>query len=548
MSNKIDENQSPEKKEIIQSINYKKPLKLKMDFSSNINPNNLSAYQKKKNNQNYVDIENILKNANKITLKKYSTNLDKKINYLKNKSAQKITGENNPSKYINYINNHKIKKFSSEKTDISQFQNIKTNKTKILEEIIKKNMPLNNNVYHKVTNRNMSFQLKKNSNEKTVKSPLESLRSKIIVKKASNIIKSQNEYSVLDYQKFKNIFLINNDSLSISTNTMIKNTNNTLMKFLYFLNNNEILHLVSVNREIRSSIIGCLVYKVKEKIMPDFARYYCKNTLFINDYNFMISSRIYKKHKLFIRYILSIRSKITKNNKKIINKRFKIGFVEYAKNKFNNNNNNQLQINKKEKIYTTYIFEIIDKIYQKNFWVFKENTSFHYDDNNKAYFNDIMQFRPGDNTVINISLISEVGIIDFDNIFWFKPKIEEIKEINTNKCEVEKMINEWNKLSLLNRCEIVKKNIDDLFSNNFIIKDIYYDDVGYFFFKVILKAYKVGICSGKNENLGIKIHILPINSNITNEIKKNGLVFDENNELSVNVGDKLVFYISQNKT
>jgi len=159
-----------------------------------------------------------------------------------------------------------------------------------------------------------------------------------------------------------------------------------------------------------------------------------------------------------------------------------------------------------------------------------------------------MQFRPGDNTVINISLISEVGIIDFDNIFWFKPKIEEIKEINTNKCEVEKMINEWNKLSLLNRCEIVKKNIDDLFSNNFIIKDIYYDDVGYFFFKVILKAYKVGICSGKNENLGIKIHILPINSNITNEIKKNGLVFDENNELSVNVGDKLVFYISQNKT
>ena len=53
MSNKIDENQSPEKKEIIQSINYKKPLKLKMDFSSNINPNNLSVYQKKKNNQKH---------------------------------------------------------------------------------------------------------------------------------------------------------------------------------------------------------------------------------------------------------------------------------------------------------------------------------------------------------------------------------------------------------------------------------------------------------------------------------------------------------------
>ena len=35
----------------------------------------------------------------------------------------------------------------------------------------------------------------------------------------------------------KNTNILNNDSLSISTNTMIKNTNNTLMKFLYFLNN-----------------------------------------------------------------------------------------------------------------------------------------------------------------------------------------------------------------------------------------------------------------------------------------------------------------------
>ena len=68
-----------------------------------------------------------------------------------------------------------------------------------------------------------------------------------------------------------------------------------------------------------------------------------------------------------------------------------------------------------------------------------------------------------------------------------------------------------------------------------------------FFFKVILQAYKVGICSGKEGNLGVKIHILPINSSITNEIKKNGLIYDENNELAINVGDVVAFYISQNK-
>ena len=109
------------------------------------------------------------------------------------------------------------------------------------------------------------------------------------------------------------------------------------------------------------------------------------------------------------------------------------------------------------------------------------------------------------------------------------------------------MINEWNKISLLNKGEIVQRTVNSLFGNNFIIKDIYYDDVGYFFFKIILQAYKIGICSGKQDNLGIKIHILPINSKITNEIKKNGLIFDENNELTINVGDIITFYISQNK-
>ena len=183
--------------------------------------------------------------------------------------------------------------------------------------------------------------------------------------------------------------------------------------------------------------------------------------------------------------------------------------------------------------------------------IFRKNTSFHFDDNNKAYYNDIMQFWPGDKALININLISEMGIIDFDNFFWIEPKLTDIQNQNETKninvCEVEQIINEWNKISLLENGEIVKKNIDDLFGKNFIIKEINYEDVGYYFFKIILKAYKIGSCSGREGNLGIKINILPINSNITNEIKKNGLIFDENNELTVNVGDIITFYISQNK-
>ena len=539
----------PLTKELTQTNNSKKQLSLNMDFPSNINVNNRMSSQKKVKNHNFIDIENILKNANKIALKKYSTNLDKKINYIKYKNIQKLEEDNQQKNNNNFIIN-KTKKILTENTGASTTQNQKVNKTKMYEEIIKKNMPKSNNVYHKYTNRNMSFQLKKDykANEETIKSPLESIRSRESSKTISKVKLGSNN---LDYQKFKNVFLIINDSISISTNTMVKNTNNNFMKFLSFLNNNEILHLFSLNREMRSSIIGCLAYKVKEKILPDFNRYYCKNSLFNDDYNFMISSKIYKKTKVIIRIILSIKPRIIKNNKKIVNKRFKIGFYEQVKEKLNNNNNNinnnQIQP-KKEKIYTTYMFEVIDKSFQKNFWIFKENTSFHYDENNKAYYNDIMQFRPGDYALINISLISELGIIDFDNITWFKAKMGEIKkEINSHKCEVENMVNEWNKIANLDKGEIVQKNLNELFSDNFIIKEIYYDDVGYFFFKIILKAYKVGICSGKEGNLGIKIHVLPINSSITKKKKKNGLVFDENNELAINVGDMIIFYISQNK-
>ena len=531
--------------------NFKKPLALNLDMPSNIIPMNQITTQNKDKNKNMLDIENILNRANKISVKKNSNNnIDKKLNYLKYKNISKLSESNLQNN--NYYISNKIKKLSTENTGASSNQDKKANKTRIYEEIIKKNMPKNSNIYYKYTNRNMSFQLKKNfkANEETVKSPLESLRSRASYKSTLND-NNINNNNHLDYQKFKNVFLIINDSLSISTNSLVKNTNNNFMKFLSFLNNNEILHLFSLNRELRSSIIGCLAYKVKEKILPDFTRYYCKDLLFNNDYNFMISSKIYKKHKLIIRFILSIKPRITKTNKKIVNKRFKIGFYEYVKNKTNKNNDynpNQIQTKKgKEKIFTTYIFEIIDKLYPKNFWVYKENTTFHYDENNKAYYNDIMQFRLGDNALINMSLISELGIIDFDNIFWFKAKMETIKEIKTHKCEVENMIYQWNKIELLDKGEIVKKNLNDLFSENFIIKDIYYDDVGYFFFKIILKAYKVGICSGKEGNLGVKIHILPINTNITNEIKKNGLIYDENNELAINVGDVVAFYISQNK-
>ena len=513
-------------------------------------------------NLNYLEIETMIKNTNKNTLKKYSNDLDKRIKYLKYMNSQKYDpdkskdindakkkyyiSENDKLKYHptgeSTFDNSENRNYIQTEFDNSTKKSLKQKSEKLYEEIIKKNIP--NNIYHKHRNKNMCFKLKKNP-EKTIKNSLETIHSK--------------EDINLNYKKFRNAFLIINDSISITTNSKIKNTNNCFLKLLSFLNNNEILKIFQVNREIRSCIIGCLAYKVKEKILPDFNHKYCNDFLFNNEYNFMILSKSYRKKKLHIRFILTIKPKISKVNTNLINKTIKIGFMEYINNKYNKNKSKSKEKDKKKdliqeqdkeiiKVKTSYVFEVIEKLKPKNFWVFRENTTFHYDENSKAYNNSIIQFWPGDKALININLISEIGIIDFDNFVWNEPKMAEIATKNDiNKCEVEEIINEWNKISLLENGDIVKKNLNELFANNFIIKEISYDDVGYYFFKIILKAYKIGMCNGKDGNLGIKINIFPINSSITNEIKKNGLIFDENNELAINVGDIITFYISQNK-
>ena len=65
--------------------------------------------KKKIKNNKFPEIENIIKNVNKISLKKYSTNnLEKKINYSKYKSSQK-NQENNMRKKKRLKNKKKKK-------------------------------------------------------------------------------------------------------------------------------------------------------------------------------------------------------------------------------------------------------------------------------------------------------------------------------------------------------------------------------------------------------------------------------------------------------
>ena len=269
-------------------------IKVTFNFKASITPDKRTSQIQKTadniQNMNYSEINNILKQTNRATLKKYSNNLDKKIKYFKvmndqlslhnihNNTVISQNNKNNSNKKdISKNNLHHSTNSTFENSDNrtyirSEFENttyLKQRNQRIYDEIIQKNIPIK-----KRKNKNDFFKLKKYA-EKTKRNSLETINSK--------------EDINFNYKKFKKSFLIINDT--------VKNTNNSFLKLLQLLNNDDILHLFLINREIRSCIVGCLVYKVKQKIIPDFNFNYCKDLIFNDDYNFMISPKLYKKRK-----------------------------------------------------------------------------------------------------------------------------------------------------------------------------------------------------------------------------------------------------------
>ena len=145
MSEKIGGNNSLSK-DNQQVNNFKKPLALNLDMPTNKIPNKQMSTQNKGKNQNIVDIENILKHASNIGIKKNSNhNFDKKLNYLKYKNIPQLSENNHQNN--NHLLSNKIRKLSTGNIDTSLNEDKKVSKTRIYEEIIKKNMPKNTQLF-----------------------------------------------------------------------------------------------------------------------------------------------------------------------------------------------------------------------------------------------------------------------------------------------------------------------------------------------------------------------------------------------------------------
>ena len=480
------------------SQNYKNPLDLLTKYDKKFD---LGIFKRNDSQISVATLKTVFKYKSK-ELKEYKESLDKKIELLKSKIN---------SKTLNTIH------MSLNSSNYDDLKNKKINNEKIN----------NNNKNYKNA---LTFTLKNNSNVTIDQFKLKDKKSSF------SFCGSSVDMETLNYKKF--------------CQTFFNSKNKPLSKFLSLIDSHNLFILFSLNKEIQKNIIEFLKTKIKEKIIPKFITKYSQDTdLFENNFEFILIKKKYTKNKKsYIRFILSIISKINPNNNKIINKKYQITFQIINPKKLS------------ESTLTSYSFEIIPKNIPKKFWIYKEYTSFHYDDHDNAYYNDLMQFWPGDKILISFNIISEIGLIDFENFHWIFPRIIpplKKKTIDTsyvsyltnseNTCEVEGIIHSWIDIDQLENSKPVIQTLEDLFGNYFSINEIYYDDVGYYFFKIILQAKNEGQCTGINNNLGIKINVFPKDSIVVNEVKKNGLIYDEKNELNVNIDDLITFYISQNK-
>jgi hypothetical protein len=481
------------------SHQIQRPSEILAKFEKN---HSLNIYKKNEYHLSLKTFKTMFKNKNK-ELREYKESLDRKIELLKSKINEKNI----------------LKGRNKQKNNTSEDKN--------LESTLKDN-EINNIPNKKIYDDSLLFTYRAGNNLKI-----------------KEILKNNNYNISFDKTHIKS-------DLFCETFFNSKMNEKSLYSLLSLLNSNDLFKMFSLNRAFKNGIINFLKNKTKEKIINKFISKHCNNDyLFLNNScDFKLLKKQYKKNKkAHIRIILAIKAKISENNPEIIDKKHQI-LYQILNPK-----------NIKNSTFTSYSFEIIPKLKPKKFWIYKEYTSFHYDDHDKAYYNDLLQFWPGNQILINIGLITEYGILDFDNFHWLSPrilpKIRKCKISNiaiqsylTNSestCEVEGLVNGWLGIEQLENYNSVINTLFELFGKYFDINEVLYEDVGYYFFKITLEAKQVGECNGVHNNLGIKIKIYPKETLIYNEIKKNGLIYDEKNELNINIGDIITFYISQNK-
>lgn len=419
-----------------------------------------------------------------------------------------------------------------------------------------------------------------------------------------NRLKQLSDYNAIMEQKIKSLKskLSKIPTINCSFDKLIFLKSKSFENILTYLNNSEQTTLYSINKKMKNRIQEIFNFKA-HNILSLFISKYKKHLQVSN--SSIVVNRYYRNsqnklsNKQSLNSTLVIIAKII--NPELENKNVVINYFS----KYSSDT---------EVLNNTFIFDV-KQPKPLSFWIFKEYTDFHCDEYNKAYFQHIMQFFVNDKIELSIPIITEKGLLQLTNIkqtflnvknsviptFKWKTIItktlpdyndldyhysnnstnhyynpydqsqgREVLDFDiTRLCEAELIKNVWANLKNKDPHNKTINTITKIFEPQFIVKDVFCDDVGYIIYKVILIAAKEGkltsiINRTKNkdnyntddskanfsasilDDLGITITVNSPDKSITNEVKKNFLVYDRKNTVQCRIGDIVIFYFTKN--
>ena len=187
----------------------------------------------------------------------------------------------------------------------------------------------------------------------------------------------------------------------------------------------------------------------------------------------------------------------------------------------------------------------------------------------KCFFQPIQKFKENDIFKFTINILNKKNFINLKTT-QFKIKLQkteinipqilsEIPKINT-KCKIdysefnlyqgrihefEYIKMKWREIHHLENSQILLKKISEFFLPFFEIKKAFYDDVGFFIFKIELIVNQIGFFTKKE--LGLNFFIKEFDDYITNEIKRNNLLYEKDEVIELRKNDRLFFYFSKER-
>ena len=388
--------------------------------------------------------------------------------------------------------------------------------------------------------------------------------SKNFKKKTINMLESFDFNSVnMDQASLGQTININNNTINISlkdsfyfkknekinfANFMsIKQINNKINPYLImlsFLNTKDIFQIFQSNKKLRELFIKLLKQELTKYITDKFKK--ITKNLFEN-YLFYIGLEKNLPSKELKIYLI-LKAKIISEH--LLKK--SLSFQYFA----------HFPCDDSQYVQNTFLLDI--KSPPLYYWAMKESTNFNQDELNKAYFMNVMQYTIGDYVEFTLNIFTEKGLMDIRKLVWNKITVfktpnedflyysnenilkREIVDFDVSRyCEMELCKGKWNDIILLDDSDIYISELIKKFKNNFHILKILFDNVGYYIFKFYLEGIIPGTI-GPDEEIGMKIKVLDLNEDKSNETKKNNLVFDRKNEIQIHIGDIFIFYISKN--